>query len=329
MAGRALVFSNPETIRLLKERFVPYAGDQWYLHRQQDAAGQFFWKVAQQGLNKDRPLDTTRQGIYAAAPDGTLLGSINSWSPERTVAMLRSALDQWQRLPKNGTPALASTPVDEQYHREPPPGGLILDVFSRIPLAPAAGETWSSNQATGRDHMWLTREEWHSLLPRQWRAGERYPVPQTLAERLIRFHLVDNIRGEPPLWTRDEIRQADLTLTVEDAVAPDGKGAPTRLRLQGTARLQSAGRWEGTGRGYDARLQGLLTYDHAGEHFSRFDLLSWGEAWGEGRYTGGAPKGHFPLVIAFSLAGDKPADRIPPQGSRNLSDYFGIAQAAR
>jgi hypothetical protein len=39
-------------VQLLKKRFVPYAGDQWYLHRRQDAQGQFFWKVAQQGHNR-------------------------------------------------------------------------------------------------------------------------------------------------------------------------------------------------------------------------------------------------------------------------------------
>ena len=55
--------------------FVAYAGDQWYLHRRQDEAGRFFWKVAQQGHYKDRPEDETRQGLYAAAPDGMLLGS--------------------------------------------------------------------------------------------------------------------------------------------------------------------------------------------------------------------------------------------------------------
>jgi hypothetical protein len=70
-------------------------------------------------------------------------------------------------------------------------------------------------------------------------------------------------------------------------------------------------------------LQGYLTYDRKRDRFSRLDLLAWGEFWGEGAYTGGAPKGKFPLVIAASLAGAAPADRVPPQGSRDLSDYLG------
>jgi hypothetical protein len=317
VAGRALVFSHPEVVRLLKTAFVPYAGDQWYLHRQKDPAGEFFWKVAQQGLNRNQPEDSTRQGIYAAGPDGTLLGSLNSWSSERTLSMLRTALDRWQQAPKPPVLLTASGGADAQFARQPPPGGLILDVFTRIPREPAPGEAWSPNQATGRDHMWLTRDEWRSLLPAQWRTGARYPLPQPVAHRLLRFHLVDNVRGEPPMWRPEEIRRADLWLQVEDAAAG-------RLSLQGTVRLESptASR-DGSARGYHARLQGFLTYDRKAARFTRCDLLAWGEAWGEGRYTGGAPEGRFPLVIALSLAGSTPADRIPPQGSRGLSDYFG------
>jgi hypothetical protein len=159
--------------------------------------------------------------------------------------------------------------------------------------------------------MWVTREEARSMLPAEWRNGLKYPVPPAVKERLLRFHLVDNVRGEPPMWARDEIRDADLTLTVEDSTTG-------RLKLEGSAKLRHA-----ADRGHDARLQGFLTYDRARERFSRFDLLAWGEFWGEGTYTKGAPKGKFPLVIAGSLAGTAPGDRIPPQGSRDLNGYLG------
>jgi hypothetical protein len=331
VAGRALVFSHPEVVRQVQRSFVAYAGDQWYLHRQQDAAGAFFWKVAQQGHNQELPEDQTRQGIYVATPDGELLGSLNSWSAAKTLAMLRSAAEQWaqrapQRLGQQATrrdlkPAAGATSSgaghreDPRYARQPPSGGLILNVYSRIPPETPGGQ-WTLNRATGRDHMWLTREEWHSLLPAGWQTGARSSVPRAVAERLIRFHLVDNVRGEPPFWSREEIRQAELTLVVEDATAG-------RLRLEGTARMQAPANNWGAERGYDARLQGTLSYDRAADRFTQLDLLSWGEAWGEGRYTGGAPQGRFPLVIALSLAGSAPADRIPPQGSRDLAAYFG------
>ena len=61
--GRELIFSNPEISGTITSRFVAYAGDQWYLHRQKDADGEFFWKVAQQGHMARLPEDATRQGI--------------------------------------------------------------------------------------------------------------------------------------------------------------------------------------------------------------------------------------------------------------------------
>jgi hypothetical protein len=314
VAGRALVFSNPEVIRLLQTDFVPYAGDQWYLHRQQDEAGRFFWKVAQQGYRRDAPVDETRQGVYAATPDGELLGSLNHpGSAPRNIEMMHSALAQWQKRTGTET-AAASRDTDAEYLRRPPDGGLILNVFSRIPLPPPAGVAWTPNQATGRDHLWITREEWHSLLPTRWENGATYPVPRALAMRLLRFHLVDNVRGEPDMWTEGDVHQADLHLRVDDADAG-------RLRLEGSAKMERENR-----RGYEARVQGFLTYDRKREQFTRFDLLSWGEAWGTGTFTGGAPPGRFPLVIAASLAGDTPGDRIPPQASRDLGSYFGAGR---
>jgi hypothetical protein len=322
VAGRALVFSHPEIVRLLQTRFVPFAGDQWYLHRQEDADGAFFWKVARQGYRGDRPEDETRQGIYAATPDGALLGSLNSWSPEKTLAMLRGALASGK--PVSPSPLRAGGQgegPDPRYHRAPPPGGVILNVYSRIPLGPPGGQ-WTPNRAVGRDHLWLTREEAIALRPPAWHAGSVYPVPPAIATRLVRFHLVDNVRGEPDHWRPEQIREALLSLTVADAAAG-------RVELSGTAQLAAPATARATSRGYDARLQGTLVWDRKRSRLTRCDLLAWGEAWGEGTYTGGAPPGRFPLLIALSLAGNAPVDRVAPQGSRSVAEYLGTGRAGR
>ena len=126
------------------------------------------------------------------------------------------------------------------------------------------------------------KHEARSLSPGSWEKGARMPLSPPVAERIARFHLTDNVRGEPPMWARDHVRQSDLTLTVVDP-------ASGRLALSGAVRLASHdGR-----RGYDARVQGLVTIDREAERVSRFDALSWGEAWGEGPYTRGAPSGRF------------------------------------
>ena len=317
MTGRALVFSQPEIIKLLSTEFVPYAGDMWYLRRQKDAAGEYMWKVWRQGYRKHQPETSSRQGYYVATADGRHLGSIhNGRGPAAALEMIRSALALWNEDKAQAAPVDAGS-ADKDYEREPPAGGLVLKTYSRIPLDRAAlgGDParYNPNEAVGRDHMWLTRQEWRSILPATWERGARLPVPPAIAFRLIRYHLTDNVRGEPDMWTRAEVREAKLELVVEEA----GK-----LRLEGTARMATAD----NARGYDARLQGFLTYDRAASRFTRVDVLSWGEAWGAGRFTRRPPPGRFPLLIAFTLAGDTPGDRIPPQGIRQAGAYMNAAQ---
>ena len=321
MTGRALVFSQPEIIKLLSTEFVPYAGDMWYLRRQKDAVGEYMWKVWRQGYRKHQPETSSRQGYYVATAEGRHLGSIhNGRGAAAALEMIQGALALWNAGDKaqaDKAQADASSAADKEYMREPPAGGLVINTYSRIPLDRAAlgGDParYNPNEAVGRDHLWLTREEWRSLLPATWEPGARLPVPPAIAYRLVRYHLTDNVRGEPDMWTRAEVREAKLDLVVEE----EGK-----LRLEGTARMATAD----NARGYDARLQGVLTYDRAGGRFTRIDVLSWGEAWGAGRFTRRPPPGRFPLLIAFTLAGDTPGDRVPPQGIRQADAYRNAAR---
>jgi len=312
VVGRELIFSNPEIAALITERFVAYAGDQWYLHRQKDGVGAYFWKVAQQGHNARLPEDSTRQGVYAANPDGTLLAS-DHFRPQAAafLAMLNRSLSRAKELGREPAVISGVDVPDLRYTRVPPADGLILNAFTRIP-SESTRSSWTPNQAVGRDHVWLSREEAAALKPASWKVGTRMPVPAAVAERLARFHLVDNVRGEPPMWNRDQIRELDLSLRVVDPAAG-------LLTLSGKARMET----QDGKRGYEARLQGNLVVNRQTDRISRMDLLTWGEAWGEGPYTRGAPTGRFPLLVAFSLAGDKPADRVPPQGSREVQAYFG------
>ena len=52
--------------------------------------------------------------------------------------------------------------------------------------------------------MWIRNDEVASLVQ-----GE---MPASLTRRIVRYHFVDNTRGEPPFWRADEIVKADLTL---------------------------------------------------------------------------------------------------------------------
>jgi hypothetical protein len=175
--------------------------------------------------------------------------------------------------------------------------------------------------AAATDHLWITEPEWRAMIPADARLGQSQPVPAAITERILRFHLVDNTRGEPPMWEREEVRSGTLTATIEDANA-----RKLRLRLEGTSRLATAPNRDDAGRGYHAALRGHVEFDRLENRIVKFELLALGDHWGEGPFTGQARPGAAPLAVLFQLtSGDHPADRIPPQGIRNRQDYLGAA----
>jgi len=149
------------------------------------------------------------------------------------------------------------------------------------------------------------------------RPATEHPAPANTSPAMLGpsefnpyVHLVDDTRGEPPHWNRDEIRELSI-----HAVPASGGG----LRLLGNFHLETK---DGK-RGYMGQLEGRLDFDPKSNTISRFDLVAIGDHWGEGRFTGGARPGKSPLGVAFTL-GDpkKAADRIPPQGIRWEDGYY-------
>ena len=350
MASRALAFSDPEVIRLASTEFVPIADNCSLLQSQQDAEGDFFRLVAEQGHYGGRTLPSaTRQGQYACTADGRLLASINTREPAPMVNMMEEALRRFRALSSPTAPAspaadpVSDSPVapDPRYVRRPPEGGLVLRVFTRdLPRGAAASPAATQPAAAGaqakpdwrptavnHDHVWLTADEAASLIPDPATPGTTRPVPETLARRLARFHMIDIVRGETPMWHRDQVRHAEMTTTVEE-VTPTA----TRIRLEGRFRCETEGTWairpfgpklEGLRRGYDARLLGHATWDPAARRFTAFEALAVGERWGGSehnlRWDDLDPA---PMAVLFDLAdGTAPGDVTPPQGF-SWSDYL-------
>jgi hypothetical protein len=308
---------------------VPVTGDDWYERRRDDAEGRFFRGVADQGPRKGEG-GSTRQGIYCFTADGHLLAFRNNQDPAGVRDLLRQGLRAWEALPaerrRPGAVHVGDAgDADARYRRVPPAGGLVVNVYTRILdhagdgglCAGTCGVAGGDHAA--HDHLWITRDEWKALVPEKAKKGDRVPLPPAVAERILRFHLVDNTRGEPPQWRRDEVRKQELTLTVEEAGA-DGVG----LRLEGAALLATDADPARARRGFDVRLLGHLHYDVAKEAFERFDIVAVGDHWGEGAFTRNARPGRTPLGVAFELAkGTEPADKVPPQGARELREYLG------
>jgi hypothetical protein len=310
--------------------FVPVCTDDWYTRRRADAEGAFFKKVSDQSSRKASAPGVTRQGIYVFTADGELLAFKNAGQDvAATREQLMGALRKWAALPARRREPGAVTvgppgDLDPHYARTPPAGGLVVAVHARILDRKGDGFTKGTCNVTGgdrssRDFLWLTADEVKQLAPPKAVAGSAYPVPAKVAERIARFHLVDNTRGEPNFWEKRHVRSSAFTLTVAGVTA-----AGVDLRLDGEAVLATDADAAKADRGYEVKLLGKLRYVPGKGTFDRFDVVAVGAHWGDFPDTGKARPGRGLLGVAFGLADPAvSANRVSPQGAREVNRYFG------
>jgi hypothetical protein len=333
VADRASAFADDEVARLLRERFVPVADNCSPLQRQQDAEGDFFRLLAEQGhyAGRTQPTDT-RQGMYVAAADGRVYGACNVNRPEPLRQMLLAALARWEADGGSVVPEeLGSLAPRGRHHLPPPAGGVVLRVWSRdLPRDPALDtrpDDWR-RRAHNLDHAWFTAEEARQMVPGGGRAapGQVHRWPAPLARRLARVHLVDNVRGETPPWAAQEVERAEVQVAAEGA-----DGARVRLRLTGAVRAAAQRRWTddftreeyACAHGVDVALDGDLEWDADAGRFRRFDVAAAGLRWGGTKYNSRrgdfapAPVGYWIELADGSLGSAEvgavaESDRTPP-----------------
>ncbi len=273
---------------MLRTQFIAVAIDQAYQRRQQDAEGEFYRKIAGQGPRNN--FQSTTQGFYIATAAGTLLLYNNNRDPEKLNRLMQQRLQEF-KAPTSATPISPGT-LDARYNPSPPKGGCVVRVQARVLGGyPPTTDRWKKifQSSLSRDNLWISAAEQEALTKGQ--------VTQSLQHRIARFHLVDNTRGEPPMWDNNEVKKLG--------------GVLRKGQLRATVHLRTAN----NDRGYEAQLFGRIETKNG--KVTRLDLVAKGTFWGEGRYTRNAPKGRFPLAIAFTLVdGKDAADSIPPQGSR-------------
>lgn len=324
--GRASTWADPVILKLAQSEFIPVAADDWYQRRRQDDEGEFFRKVADQGPRKGQG-GSTRQGVYAFTATGKLLGYRNHPDPDVMRKFVVDSLKAWQKLPaKERMPDAVQVAervnVDKQYQRELPSGGAVVNVYTRILDKEANGDLtvgsckFPGGDKPAHDHLWLLPEDIGALLPVSVQPGANFEVPERLALRIARFHLVDNTRGEPPFWGRAHVQSGKLTATVEKV-----DGDKVALKLEGQFLLASKAEGRND-RGFDVHLLGHVRGNRAARKLEKFDLVALGDHWGEGPFTRGARPGRTPLGVVFELSeGTSPADRVPPQAAREWSNY--------
>jgi hypothetical protein len=271
---------------------VPVAVDQ-HIHRQRrDAEGDLFARVLKQA---GRGTDGYSQGVYLFAAEGKLLGFSNTADARQVKGLLDKALKKFD--PSAPVAAFSDAAIGEVLP-PPPAGGLVVDVTAKVlgGYAPEDPRASRNLKSLGRDHLWLRKDEAEALV--------QGTLMESVKQRLVRYHLIDNTRGEPPMWGPAEIKKLELTLR-------DG-------RVTGSVHLET----KSGERGFQADLLGFV--DAKDGKVTRLDLLAKGEFWGEGTFTRGAPKGRFPMAVAFRLTeGQGGASKVPPQGARgNVKGYL-------
>jgi hypothetical protein len=327
VANRAFFFSQPDIIRYINQHYVPVVGDDWYQRRRQDAEGAFYTALHQQAPHTT-PVGYSRQGLYTLTASGKLLSFTNTWQMEPFMEYLHSGVANWNKLAAEerapGAETIPPFPDDERdmdYIREPPDGGAILKVYTRILETNTVSGGWQHCQAedeavwgtqTAIDHVWLTAKEISALDTQE--TSENFSFPSQIVDRMIRHNLVDNTRGEPTRWELHEIRTAEMTGR-DPKMLDDGR---TRWSVKGRFLMHT----DDNERGFDAELSGYYRLKPNGE-LADLLMVVFGEHWGDGKYTPHARAGKTPLVISFKqVSGENPADRLPPQGIRKPERYW-------
>lgn len=296
LVDRASIIGDPEISALLATKFIPVAIDQHIHRRLNNADGRMFADLVKRS---GQFIDAPTQGFYVFTSAGALLAFRHTQEPQDVKQLLTAALEKADACPS--TPGWTETPDDAEFTLNAPPGVVVLDVVSKVLGGydePAGYRERILQSSPGRDHCWIRQDEVASLL--------EGIMPDSLLSRMVRYHLVDNTRGEPPMWRAEQVHSAEAELREGRLVGS------TRL---GTSRFR---------RGYEASLFGVIEGKNG--LLTQFDVVARGLAWGRGYFNKGAPRGRYQLAVRFTLAqGAWPFDAIPPGAARTGADeYLGI-----
>lgn len=302
---------------------MPCADEVGRLQRGKDPECELAQRVFEQGHYAGRTQPTnTRQGIYATAPSGVMLASINTNDPKAMAAMLGRALDKWNSMPENermqtGDPSQQTAKIDRPEKRYPT-DGLVLRVFSRDLPREKQPRDWRAD-AWNQDYAWFRAAEARALLPESLEPGQKLHVPDALIRRLAKLNFVDNVRGQTGAYADENVLSAELESQVVSVV--DGIA---KLQFQGATRAEREGSWPLDGLkdrqsatphkiGIELKLFGTAEFDLAKARFVAFDMLALGTRFGATQYNGRHDDmDPAPIGFYLSLAGDTPAEHVAP-----------------
>ncbi len=254
-------------------------------------------------LNRQVSCTNDPQGMYIVGPDGSAYGFTNDHGPEDITRFMDICLARYHaRPPKPVT--ISEADKKSPFSIMAPATASVIQSFARIPDPP--GTCSRLNKGTGRDFVWVYADEVTALVASgdtAARAGKaEYPLTPTIARRLARFHLVDDVRGTPDMWASDEVHQCAFTARTIRQV-----GTVRTVAFSGDFAMGTA-----SGRhSYKGTLTGEMDVDARTQTVTRFRAFADGKAQGAGQFTPNEPPGLYRLEIGFREA-DSPFSRIVP-----------------
>ena len=291
------------------KRFVCAADEVWRLQRGSEADCVYFQQTVNNG---ERITDRgSRQGMWILAPGGVVLASINSRDVDKVLKTLDEGFAAWNALDPERMRIPESANLDPEHRWEDslPEDGLVLERIARE-LHPR-GLASKPHPRWNRDYVWFDRNELAAFAQN----ADVLFLP-VFAERLARFHLVDNPRGQTIPFAKEELVDAKLSARV---VARSG--TQVRFVLEGHTRADSDGSWKlgqnswkpkrEMPHGIECDLLGEATFDLATRRFEAFELVAIAQRWGR-TLMNGRTRQSDPGLVAFHLSMAKDPPRIAP-----------------
>lgn len=310
---RASTFSDPAVIKRLQQDFIPFAGDVAEFAWRRTEGSRWFMEAAGKVNYRVRSGQTV-QGFYTLGADGAAYGFENVRSAKVVLNLLSETASAHARgkHPKVEIPPDSFTSIFtksiEPKHTD------VVRVFTRLRPVPVSAN--SLNKSLGRDHLWITGKDIDALGAAA-ASGNPFPMPRDLKMRLVRYNLIDNVRGQPDLWEASQVKKADLTVT------PIGRsGGAMVYKLSGAFAMGTAD----SKRGIDGTIEGEIEVDPASRKLLWFRAFAEASAWGDSKFTAHAPSGKFPLVIGMLNVDDGLSKTVAPDAISLGDVYFSPSE---
>ncbi|SVB51699.1 uncharacterized protein METZ01_LOCUS204553 [marine metagenome] len=287
------------------------------MQRSKETDALVFQEMANQGHYRQE--GTTRQGIYVCSPEGKLLSSINSLNADKVLETIQIGLEKWNEIPLSDRQYSNNmeTKGIHRWEKNYPDQGLVLnsvnaDLFTDPPKQSVRSERWNM------DHVWFNNVETRRWLTDDPQRGDIYKLPEKLANRLICFHLVDNVRGQTLPFSPQEIKESSWEIEVLER-----DHSTVRITTSGHSKAVAKGEWllgknDWTpdyllDHGMETEMLGNASYNLEQKKFTEFELVAIGKRYGKTEFNGrkNSPDSSY-IGFLFTLAEDRAADRVAP-----------------